>query len=150
MGLRAKLVVTLITPSILVNFVKRYGWKGPVYQISALTRVGCEHLVQAIYQHVASMQEHHEEADIRFEADGDLIEAVEVAAVDLSAEVAAAEVKKPAAKKAAAKKVAAKMVAAKKAVASETAVKKAPAKKTAAAKSPAKKKANQKKKGAAK
>jgi GTP-binding protein len=116
----------------VVNFVKRYGWKGPVYQISALTREGCEHLVQAIYQHVASMQEHHEEADIRFEADGDLIEAVEVAAVDLSAEVAAAEVKKPAAKKAAAKKVAAKKVAAKKAVASETAVKKAPAKKAAA------------------
>ena len=56
----------------VVNFVKRYGWKGPVYQISALTREGCEHLVQAIYQHVASMQEHHEEIDIRFDAEGEL------------------------------------------------------------------------------
>ena len=128
----------------VVNFVKRYGWKGPVYQISALTREGCEHLVQAIYQHVASMQEHHEEADIRFEADGELVEAVGVAAVDLSAEVAAAEVKKPAAKKAPAKKAAAKKVAAKKAVASETAVKKAPAKKAAAKKVVAKKAAAKK------
>jgi GTP-binding protein len=128
----------------VVNFVKRYGWKGPVYQISALTREGCEHLVQAIYQHVASMQEHHEEADIRFEADGELVEAVEMATVDLSAEVAAAEVKKPAAKKAPAKKAAAKKVAAKKAVASEAAVKKAPAKKAAAKKVVAKKAAAKK------
>jgi len=137
----------------VVNFVKRYGWKGPVYQISALTREGCEHLVQAIYQHVASMQEHHEEADIRFEADGDLIEAAQAPQVDLSDEVTAAEVKKPAAKKAPAKKAAAKKTAtkktavkaeaaeepvAKKAAASKTAVK-APAKKAAAKKVAAKK-----------
>ena len=56
----------------VVNFVKRYGWKGPVFQISALTREGCEHLVQSIYQHVASMQEHHEEVDVRFDAEGEL------------------------------------------------------------------------------
>ena len=30
----------------VVNFVKRYGWKGPVFQISALTREGCETLVR--------------------------------------------------------------------------------------------------------
>ncbi|MEL1766012.1 GTPase ObgE, partial [Acinetobacter baumannii] len=25
----------------VVDFVRRYGWKGPVFQISALTREGC-------------------------------------------------------------------------------------------------------------
>jgi GTP-binding protein len=51
----------------VLEFVRRYGWKGPVFQISALTRQGCEQLVQTIYKHVAAMQEHHEEVDIRFE-----------------------------------------------------------------------------------
>ncbi len=51
------------------DFVKRFGWKGPVFEISALTREGCEVLVQSIYQHVASMQEHHVERDVRFDED---------------------------------------------------------------------------------
>jgi len=38
------------------DFVKRLRWKGPVYEISALTREGCESLVQAIYHHVQSEQ----------------------------------------------------------------------------------------------
>ncbi|MES2887951.1 MAG: GTPase ObgE [Pseudomonadota bacterium] len=38
------------------DFVKRFKWKGPVFQISALTREGCESLVQAVYQHVASLK----------------------------------------------------------------------------------------------
>ena len=57
------------------DFVKRYKWKGPVFEISALTHDGCQHLVQAIYQHVASMQEHHEERDVRFDGEGDLLPA---------------------------------------------------------------------------
>jgi putative protein kinase ArgK-like GTPase of G3E family len=127
----------------VVNFVKRYGWKGPVFQISALTREGCEHLVQAIYQHVASMQEHHEEADIRFEAEGDLVEgAVSLKAASkksaqqteafedlVAVKSEEAEPVKPAAKKAPAKKAAAK-----KAAATKVAAKKAPAKKAAAEK----------------
>ena len=36
------------------DFVKRFKWKGPVFRISALTREGCEPLIKAIYQHVAS------------------------------------------------------------------------------------------------
>jgi GTP-binding protein len=56
----------------VLDFVRRYGWKGPVFQISALTRQGCEQLVQTIYQHVAAMQEHHEEADIRFDVEANL------------------------------------------------------------------------------
>ena len=35
------------------DFVRRLRWKGPVFQISALTREGCEPLVRAVYEHVA-------------------------------------------------------------------------------------------------
>lgn len=38
------------------DFVKRMRFKAPVFEISALTRAGCEHLVQAIYQHVKAQQ----------------------------------------------------------------------------------------------
>ena len=38
------------------DFVKRFKWKGPVFQISALTREGCEPLIRAIYLHVASLK----------------------------------------------------------------------------------------------
>ncbi len=38
------------------DFVKRFKWKGPVFEISALTREGCEPLVQAVYQHIRSQQ----------------------------------------------------------------------------------------------
>jgi GTP-binding protein len=37
------------------DFVKRCV-EGPVFEISALTREGCEPLVQAIYQHVHAVQ----------------------------------------------------------------------------------------------
>ncbi|MDP9604276.1 UNVERIFIED_ORG: GTP-binding protein [Variovorax paradoxus] len=51
------------------EFVKRLRFKGPVFEISALTREGCEHLVQAIYQQVKAQQvaEHQPvEVDPRF------------------------------------------------------------------------------------
>ena len=38
------------------DFVKRLKWKGPVFQISALTREGCEPLTRAIYEHVARLK----------------------------------------------------------------------------------------------
>jgi GTPase len=38
------------------DIVKRLKYKGPVFEISALTREGCEHLVQAIYKHVHAQQ----------------------------------------------------------------------------------------------
>ncbi|QXL84967.1 Obg family GTPase CgtA [Comamonas sp. NLF-1-9] len=38
------------------DFVRRMRWKGPVFEISALTREGCEQLVRAIYQHVHAEQ----------------------------------------------------------------------------------------------
>ncbi|MES2529632.1 MAG: GTPase ObgE, partial [Pseudomonadota bacterium] len=39
------------------DFVKRLRFKGPVFEISALTREGCEPLVHAIYKHVHAQQE---------------------------------------------------------------------------------------------
>ncbi|MFZ4550749.1 MAG: Obg family GTPase CgtA [Aquabacterium sp.] len=138
----------------VLEFVRRYGWKGPVFQISALTRQGCEQLVQTIYQHVASMQEHHEEADIRFDVEASLPMASDLVARagleyddDLTALIkpkqAADAAKKTATKKPAAKKAAAKKVAAKKAVAKKAAPKAAAVApvvaKPAAGKAPAKK-----------
>jgi GTP-binding protein len=38
------------------DFVRRMRYKGPVYQISALTREGCESLVKDIYQHIKAQQ----------------------------------------------------------------------------------------------
>ncbi len=141
----------------VLEFVRRYGWKGPVFQISALTRQGCEQLVQTIYQHVASMQEHHEEADIRFDVEASLPMASDLmarAGLSYDDELEAlikpksgaarkAVVTKTAAKKAPAKKAAAKSAPAKKAVAKKAAVKTpaAPAAKKAAAKKVVAKKA---------
>lgn len=50
------------------DFVKRFKWKGPVFEISALGREGLEPLVRAIWEHVASFQrEADEERDPRFD-----------------------------------------------------------------------------------
>jgi GTP-binding protein len=38
------------------DFVKRFRWKGPVFQISALTHEGCEALARAAYRHVAALK----------------------------------------------------------------------------------------------
>jgi GTP-binding protein len=38
------------------DFVKRFRFKGPVFQISALTHEGCQELVKAAYQHIKSQQ----------------------------------------------------------------------------------------------
>jgi GTP-binding protein len=55
--------------ALVKDFVKRFKFKGPVFEISALTREGCEQLVKAIYQHVKSVQKSEqapEEIDPRF------------------------------------------------------------------------------------
>jgi GTP-binding protein len=43
--------------AVVAEFVKRFKYKGPVFAISALTREGCEPLIQAIYQHIHSQQQ---------------------------------------------------------------------------------------------
>jgi len=37
----------------VADFIKRYKWKGPVFEISALTGQGCEKLCYAIYDYLA-------------------------------------------------------------------------------------------------
>jgi GTP-binding protein len=49
------------------DFVKRFKWKGPVFQISALSREGLEPLVHAIWEHVASYQTAETVVDPRFD-----------------------------------------------------------------------------------
>lgn len=54
------------------DFVKRFKWKGPVFEISALTREGCEPLIKTIFQHVQAQQRAEntpEEIDQRFVGD---------------------------------------------------------------------------------
>jgi GTP-binding protein len=57
------------------DFVKRFKWKGPVFEISALTREGCEVLIRTIYKHVHEQQQIEagpKEIDPRFvEIEGD-------------------------------------------------------------------------------
>ncbi len=53
------------------DFIKRFGWKGPVFEISALTRDGCSELVTEIYDYIAvqrQAEQRSEETDISEEA----------------------------------------------------------------------------------
>lgn len=55
------------------DFVKRFGWKGPLFEISALTREGCEDLVVEIYNYLAVQRQQEmraEETDMVEEARG--------------------------------------------------------------------------------
>src|SRR6187402_3217087 len=42
--------------ALVKDFVKRLRFKGPVFEISALTREGCESLIKQIYKHIKSQQ----------------------------------------------------------------------------------------------
>ncbi|MBI3284078.1 MAG: GTPase ObgE [Burkholderiales bacterium] len=55
------------------DFVKRFGWKGPVFEISALTREGCEDLVVEIYAYLAEkrlQEQRSQETKMKEEAQG--------------------------------------------------------------------------------
>jgi len=67
------------------DFVKRYKWKGPVFEISALTREGCQPLIHAIYDHVATAHKVHVEVDPRFPDGKPASEADEADAADAKA-----------------------------------------------------------------
>lgn len=45
------------------DFVKRFGWKGPMFEISALTREGCEELVVEIYDYLATQRQQEDRAE---------------------------------------------------------------------------------------
>ena len=42
--------------AVVKDFVKRFKFKGPVFEISGLTREGCEPLIKTIYKHVSALQ----------------------------------------------------------------------------------------------
>ncbi len=42
--------------AVVKDFVKRFKYKGPVFEISALTREGCEPLIREIYRHIKDQQ----------------------------------------------------------------------------------------------
>jgi GTP-binding protein len=55
-------------PERVREFKKRLRWKGPLFEISALTREGCEPLVRAVYDHIAASRRPAELApDPRFD-----------------------------------------------------------------------------------
>jgi GTP-binding protein len=45
-----------VRAAVVADFFKRYKFKGPVFEISALTREGCEPLIKAIYKHIKAQQ----------------------------------------------------------------------------------------------
>jgi GTP-binding protein len=45
------------------DFVKRFGWKGPVFEISALTRDGTEDLVTSIYDYLAEQRQQEQRSE---------------------------------------------------------------------------------------
>jgi GTP-binding protein len=54
------------------DFVRRFKWKGPVFEISALTREGLQPLTRAIYEHVAAQKQPAPAMpDPRFDTAGD-------------------------------------------------------------------------------
>jgi GTPase len=48
--------------TLVKEFVRRYRYKGPVFEISALTREGCERLIQSVYEYMAQTQKKKQEA----------------------------------------------------------------------------------------
>jgi GTP-binding protein len=58
---------------VVKDFVKRFKFKGPVFEISALTREGCEALIKTVYKHIKAQQAAElvpVEVDPRFAVDG--------------------------------------------------------------------------------
>jgi GTP-binding protein len=55
--------------ALIKDFVKRFKYKGPIFEISALTREGCEPMIKEIYKHIKAQQvaeQPHVEIDPRF------------------------------------------------------------------------------------
>ena len=48
---------------LVKDFLKRFAWKGPVFEISALNHQGCPELVNAIYQHLEAKKHSESRAE---------------------------------------------------------------------------------------
>ncbi|MBU4519264.1 MAG: 50S ribosome-binding GTPase, partial [Gammaproteobacteria bacterium] len=58
--------------ALVKDIVKRLKYKGPVFEISALTREGCERLIQGVYEYLAKEFQSHQapvDVDPRFVED---------------------------------------------------------------------------------
>jgi GTP-binding protein len=42
--------------ALVKDFIKRFKFKGPVFEISALTREGCEQLIKTVFKHINTQQ----------------------------------------------------------------------------------------------
>ncbi len=60
------------------DFVKRFGWKGPVFRISGLTHEGCDDLVKEVYEYMATLREQEQR-----EQSGIAEEAVNISSIDV-------------------------------------------------------------------
>jgi GTPase len=49
------------------DFVKRYKWKGPVFEISALAREGTDLLIKQIFQHVQQVQHSEQPSEAEYD-----------------------------------------------------------------------------------
>ena len=45
---------------VVRDFIRRFRWKGPVFQTSAVTRAGCTELMEAIYRHIEAERQSKE------------------------------------------------------------------------------------------
>lgn len=61
------------------DFIKRFGWKGQVFEISALTRDGCSELVTEIYDYIAVQRqaEQRSEATTEISEEARLIDSID-------------------------------------------------------------------------
>ena len=50
--------------ALVKDFVRRFRFNGPVFEISALTREGCEPLIKIIYQHISAQQKSEQAPEV--------------------------------------------------------------------------------------
>jgi GTP-binding protein len=50
--------------ALIKDFVKRFKWKGPVFEISALTREGCEPLIKTVFKHISAQQKKEQAPEV--------------------------------------------------------------------------------------
>ena len=50
---------------VVADFIKRFKWKGPVFEISALTGMGCDKLCYSLQDYLDSIRKDRDDADER-------------------------------------------------------------------------------------
>jgi GTP-binding protein len=50
---------------VVSDFIKRFKWKGPVFEISALTVLGCDKLCYSLQDYLDSVRKDRDDADER-------------------------------------------------------------------------------------